>query len=78
MITVRVKVLGALEKPSGKDDFECQIAEGSCLEDLMLRAGYRPGHLRFILPSVAGVQQPLGYRLSDRDEVVLFMPTSGG
>ncbi|HEY3448264.1 MAG TPA: MoaD/ThiS family protein [Myxococcales bacterium] len=75
---VHVKVLGALSKPFGKDDFEHEITERSCLEDLLKALGYHPSHLRFIVASVNGSQQKLGYALQDKDEVALVLPTSGG
>ena len=78
MITVRVKVLGALEKPLGVDDFSLDLGDESSLEDLLLKAGYHPEHLRFILPTVNGVQQRLSHRLSSGDQVALVMPVGGG
>jgi len=78
MIKVHVVILGALTRPSGKDDFEHEVSDGTNLEGLLLALGYQPCHLRFIVASVSGVRQPLGYRVCDRDEVVLVLPTSGG
>ncbi len=78
MIRVRVKILGALEKPRGKDDFEVELPERSRIEDLLLEVGYARRHLRFIVSAVNGAQQKHGYVLGDADEVTLVMPTSGG
>ena len=78
MITVHVKVLGALNKPFGKDDFDFPVDDGACLEDLLLRLGYHAAHLRFMLPAVNGQQEKLGCRLQDKDQVTLLLPTSGG
>ena len=75
---VHVKVLGALMKPFGKDDFEHEVAERACLEELLVNLGYHPSHLRFIVASVNGAQQKLGYAIKDKDEVTLVLPTSGG
>jgi len=75
---VHVKVLGALTKPFGKDDFDHEVAERACLEDLLVNLGYHQNHLRFIVASVNGSQQKLGYALQDADEVTLVLPTSGG
>ncbi len=78
MIRVRVKILGALDKPRGKDDFVVELADASRVEDLLLEIGYRPRHLRFIVAAVNGAQRKLGHVLGDSDEVILLMPTSGG
>ena len=75
---VRIKVLGALMKPFGKDELDFEIGERACLEDLLVKLGYHQSHLRFIVASVNGAQQKLGYALKDRDEVTLVLPTSGG
>lgn len=78
MVHVNVKILGALNKPLGKDEFSLELPEGCCLEDVMLKAGYHQNHLRFILPAVNGVQQPLGVAIKEGDQVLLALPTSGG
>ncbi len=78
MIHVHVRVLGALLKPGGKDDFEVSLPPSSRVEDLLLRVGYGRAHLRFILSTVNGVQHEHAFELSDRDQVTLVMPTSGG
>ncbi len=78
MIRVRVKILGALDKPKGKDDFEVELPEKSRVEDLLLEVGYPRRHLRFIVSTVNGERQKHGYVLGDADEVTLVMPTSGG
>jgi molybdopterin converting factor small subunit len=77
-MSVHVKVLGALNKPFGQDDFDFQVAEGASLEDLLLKLGYHPSHLRFMLLAVNGQQETLGCRLRDGDQVLLTLPTSGG
>jgi molybdopterin converting factor small subunit len=78
MIHVRVRVLGALQRPGGKDDFEVELQPASRIEDLLLHVGYARAHLRFILSAVNGVQHEHAFELSDRDQVTLVMPTSGG
>jgi len=78
MIKVHVVILGALTRPSGKDDFEHEVSDGANLEGLLLALGYQQTHLRFIVASVNGIRRSLGYQVCDRDEVVLVLPTSGG
>ena len=75
---VHVKVLGALMKPFGKDELDFDVDERACLEALLLKLGYHQAHLRFIVASVNGAQQKLGYSLKEKDEVTLVLPTSGG
>ena len=75
---VRVKILGALTKPFGKDDFEHEVAARACLEELLIGLGYHPGHLRFLVTSVNDRQEKLGYLLREGDQVTLMLPTSGG
>lgn len=75
---VHVKILGAIAKPLGKDDFDFEVDEESCLEDLLLKLGYQRSHLRFFLPAINGAQAGLGHRLATDDEVTVFLPTSGG
>jgi molybdopterin converting factor small subunit len=75
---VHVKILGALTKPFGKDDFDHEVGAGTNLEQLLVGLGYHVSHLRFIVASVAGSQQKLGYALKEGDEVTLVLPTSGG
>jgi molybdopterin converting factor small subunit len=77
-MNVHIKVLGALMKPFGKDELDFEIAERTTLEELLLKLGYQQGHLRFIVASVGGAQQRLGYLLKDGDELTLVLPTSGG
>lgn len=67
-----------MAKPFGKDDFDFELADNACLEDLLLQLGYHRSHLRFILASVRGEQRRLNDRLGDGDEVILLLPTSGG
>ena len=78
MIRVQVKILGALAKPMGKADFELELEEQACLEDLLLKAGYQQSHLRFLIPAVNGEQAKLGHPMKDGDQVLLVLPTSGG
>ena len=78
MPKIRVQVLGALTKPFGQDDFAYEVEDGLCLEDLLLRLGYEPAHLRFIVAAVNGTQEKLSYRVRDADSLTLFLPTSGG
>jgi molybdopterin converting factor small subunit len=75
---VHVKIIGALHKPLGKDDFDFEVADDCCLEDLLVQIGYHRNHLRFFLPAVNGTQATLGHKLSPGDEVTVFMPMSGG
>ncbi|MGC4121103.1 MAG: MoaD/ThiS family protein [Myxococcales bacterium] len=75
---VHVKILGALTKPFGKDDFEHELAGRTNLQDLLTSLGYQPSHWRLIVASVNGQQQRLGQMLQDGDEVSLMLPTSGG
>jgi molybdopterin converting factor small subunit len=75
---VHVKVLGALMKPFGKDDFDHPVNERASLEELLLGLGYQAAHLRFIIASVNGVQRNLGQVLQDKDEIAFVLPTSGG
>ena len=77
-MNVHVKILGALAKPFGKDDFAHEVPERACLEDLLVALGYHRSHVRFIVASVNGEQQKLGYALKEADEVTLVLPTSGG
>ncbi len=78
MIRVRVKIVGALAKPLGKDEYELELQDDSRLESLLLEAGYHAGHLRFIIPVVNGAHERLSYVLQNGDNVQLFLPTSGG
>jgi hypothetical protein len=78
MITVRVRILGALAKPLGTDDFPLQLDDGCNLEGLLLKAGYRREHLRLIACAVDGVQARLGDRLSGGEDVSLLLPAGGG
>ncbi len=75
---VHVRILGALAKPGGKDDFEVELARQSRITDLLDEIGYRPQHQRFIVAAVNGQQRRHDAALADRDEVTLVMPTSGG
>jgi sulfur carrier protein ThiS len=78
MIQVHVRILGALARPNGRGDFQLELAASSRIADLLERVGYRPQHQRFIVVAVNGRQQKHSGQLSDRDEVTLLMPTSGG
>ena len=75
---VHVRIQGAMAKPFGKDDFDHELTDGADLEDLLVGLGYHRAHLRFILAAVKSEQKKLGDRLADGDEIVLFLPTSGG
>ena len=75
---IQIKILGVLTKPSGKDAFRHEIAQGTTLEQVLLGLGYRPAHVRFIICTVQGEQRPLGYAPRAGEEVVLFLPASGG
>ena len=77
-VRVRVKVLGALARPQGKDDLEVEVAAGASLEELLLTLGYARPQLRYIVTAVNGAQERLTCRLAAGDEVVLFLPASGG
>jgi len=77
VIRVRVKILGALAKPLGKE-FELALEERSCLEDLLLAAGYQRDHVRLFHLAVNGVPEKLGRTLADGDQVEVVMLTSGG
>ena len=75
---VHVRILGALVRPSGKDDLEVELPPHCRISDLLDRVGYRPQHQRFIVVAVNGTRRAHSGELADRDEVVLVMPTSGG
>ncbi len=77
MIRVEVRVLGALAKPRG-ERFSLELPDGSSLEDLLLKAGYRPEHLKHIAGAVNGVQRRPNHPLAQGDEVDLLMPAGGG
>jgi molybdopterin converting factor small subunit len=78
MVRVHIKIVGALARPLGKDDFELDCEEGTCLEELLRQAGYQAAHVRFIMTVVNGTQERPSYVLRNADSVQLFLPTSGG
>ena len=78
MAKIHVKVLGALNRPFGRDELDYQAKPGACLEELLLELGYQKAHLRFIVPAIAGKRETLGYVLREGDELTLTLPTSGG
>ncbi len=75
---VRVKVMGALMRPRGKDELEVELPEHSNVEALMLALGYPRPQLKYIVTAVNGSQERLARTLAHGDEIVLFLPASGG
>jgi len=65
MFNVRVKILGSLNKPMGKDKFQMELQNDACLQDLLLKAGYHQSHLRFFHCAVNGSVEKLGCALKD-------------
>jgi sulfur carrier protein ThiS len=77
-VKVHVRILGALARPRGHDDLEIELAPHSRISDLLGEVGYSPQHQRFIVVAVNGQTRRHSGELTDRDEVTLLMPASGG
>ena len=75
---IRVKIIGALTKPNGKEDFVQDIPDGSTIEKLLLDLGYNPKHLSMIMTAVNGKQKKQSYKLKNDDEIELSLPVGGG
>lgn len=75
---VKVRILGAVAKPMGKDAFEVVVSEGATVEQVMLASGYRREHLKWFLVAKNGVDCKLVTAVGDGDEVSVVFPTSGG
>ncbi len=75
---VRVKIIGALTKPDGKEDFVQEISDGSNLERLLLDLGYNQKPLAMIMTAVNGKQKKHSFKLKNDDEVELSLPVGGG
>ena len=73
-----VEIVGVLRKPEGKSNLTRELPEESTIHDLLVKLGYREGHLRFIIPVVNGEHRSLEFKLSDGDDVVLTLPVGGG
>ena len=77
-MNVRVKIIGALSKPEGKDDFPIDLPAKSTITDLLRRLGYHEAHLAIIMGAVNGKQKKNSQVLKENDEIELSLPVGGG
>ena len=75
---VKVRILGAVDKPMGKDAFEVEVPEGATIEQVLLASGYRKEHLKWFLVARNGEDCKLVTAVAAGDEVSVVFPTSGG
>ena len=75
---VKMRILGAVDKPMGKSEVEVDVPEGATIEQVMLAGGYRKEHLRWFLVAKNGADAKLPTVVSDGDEISVVFPTSGG
>lgn len=75
---VKMKILGAVDKPMGKSEVELCVPDGATIEQVMLAGGYRKEHLKWFLVARNGVDAKLPSTVSDGDEISVVFPTSGG
>jgi sulfur carrier protein ThiS len=75
---VQVKIIGALMKPDGKEDFLHELPDGSTIRDLLLDLGYNEKHLSMIMTAVNGKQKKHSAKLAEHDEIELSLPVGGG
>jgi molybdopterin converting factor small subunit len=75
---IRVKIIGALSKPNGQDDFSFDLPPKSTITDLLKLLGYHEAHLNIIMGAVNGKQKKNHCPLKENDEVELSLPIGGG
>ena len=75
---IQVKIIGALTKPDGKDDFTTDLPAKATVTDLLKKLGYHEMHLSIIMAAVNGKQKKNSQVLKDGDEVELSLPVGGG
>lgn len=79
---VRVRLGAGLSRLSNAPLLTVDLADGATVEDLYARLRHaEPGlapALRSALPVIAGEHVPCERRLSDRQEIALLLPVSGG
>ena len=75
---IKLRILGAVDKPMGKSEVELTVPEGATIEQVMLAGGYRKEHLKWFLVAKNGVDAKLPTAVSDGDEISVVFPTSGG
>lgn len=77
-MTVHLKILGMLEKPSGKADLDVDLPPGSAVADLLRSLGYSERHAAHILSHRRGRLLSSDAELSDGDRVELSILLGGG
>jgi MoaE-MoaD fusion protein len=81
-VTVRVRLGAGLARLSGAPLKTVEVAEGATVADLFTRLGEDEPELapalRSVLPVVAGEHVARDQVLTDRQEVALLLPVSGG
>ena len=75
---VRLRILGAVDKPMGRSEVELEVPEGATIEQVMLAGGYRKEHLKWFLVARNGADAKLPTVVSEGDEISVVFPTSGG
>lgn len=75
---IQVKIIGALMKPAGKEDFSQEMPDQATIQDLLLKLGYHEKHLNIIMAAVNGKQKKNSTKLKNGDEVELSLPVGGG
>lgn len=75
---VKVRIIGVLKRPRGKDTFELDLPEGAKIKDLLEKSGFDSVHAAHILTAVNGDYKKHFHKLEDGDEVLLSMIVGGG
>lgn len=75
---IRVNVVGMLQTPDGRKDFEVEIPAGKTVRDLLERIGFHPRHIPHILTTVNGTLRRHEQALAVGDAVELSILLGGG
>ncbi|MBP7865059.1 MAG: MoaD/ThiS family protein [Acidobacteria bacterium] len=77
-MVIRVNVVGMLQTPNGKKDFEVEVPEGKTVLDLLETIGFQPRHIPHILTTVNGRLRHREHVLAVGDAVELSILLGGG
>ena len=78
MIRVKVKVIGALLKPDGKDEFIHECKKNITIRELLSKLKYNERHIEYIMSSVNEELKSRDYVLKNNDSLVLLTIIGGG
>ena len=78
MSSVVVHFHGPIDRRGLAQDHRVAIEPGATIDSLLEQLGYPPTQRRVILASVGGEQRKHSFRLSDGQQVEIFVVASGG